>query len=235
MPEAAPLALVLLPGLDGTGLMFGPLLPFLEGFEARVLRYPAALSAYADCLAFARARLPADRPFLLLAESFSGPIALALAAEAPPGLAGVALCATFARNPRPGLAWAAPLLRALPPLRLPSILIRLLLLGRGTPGPLEGLIRTLRSEVPAATLKGRLLAVLALDPAPRLAPLRVPALALRARRDRLVPPAATRWMETRLPGLEVLVLEGPHWLLQARPEACARALRAFAEGLRKDP
>ena len=99
-----PPALVLLPGMDGTGLMFGPILPFLEGLDPRVVRYPAELTSYPDCLAFARAQLPLDRPFLLLGESFSGPIAIALAAERPEGLQGLVLCVTFARNPSPGLA-----------------------------------------------------------------------------------------------------------------------------------
>ncbi|MDR3685024.1 MAG: alpha/beta hydrolase, partial [Geothrix sp.] len=185
---------------------------------------------YSDCLAFARTRLPAGRPFLLLGESFSGPVAMALAAEGPAGLLGLVLCGTFARNPRPGLAWTAPLLRALPPLRLPLALIRLLLLGRWATETLEKRVRDLRGQVPAATLKGRLLAVLAADHTALLARVQVPAMALHARQDRLVPPAATRWLEAHRPGLETVTLEGPHWLLQARPEACAQVLRAFAEG-----
>ena len=40
---------------------------------------------------------------VLLAESFSGPIAIRVAADPPPGLAGVILCGTFAKNPFPWL------------------------------------------------------------------------------------------------------------------------------------
>jgi len=220
--------LVLLPGLDGTGLMFEPLLPFLEGLEPLVLRYPAELTSYAECLAFARAQLPADRPFLLLGESFSGPVAIALAAEAPAGLRGLVLCGSFARNPRPALAWTAPFLRALPPARLPPLLLRFLLFGKWHTPALTGLARTMFPQAPAATLKARLLAVLALDHTALLARIRVPVLALCASRDRLVPRAAIRWLRAHLPGLETLTLEGPHWLLQARPQACAQALRDFA-------
>ena len=128
--------------MDGTGLMFEPILRFLDGFDPRVVRYPVGLTSYPDCVAFARAQLPVDRPFLLLGESFSGPIAIALAAERPEGLLGLVLCCTFARNPRPALAWTALLLRALPPARLSLPLLRYLLFGRwGTealtpsPGP----------------------------------------------------------------------------------------------------
>ena len=83
-------------------------------------------------------------------------------------------------------------------------------------------------QVPTATLKARLLAVLAVDHTALLAGIQVPTLALCASQDRLVPPAATRWIQARLPALEITTLEGPHWLLQTRPEACAQAIRAFA-------
>lgn len=228
MPDTPPPALVLLPGMDGTGLMFEPILPFLDGFVPRVVRYPAGLTSYPDCVAYARAQLPIDRPFLLLGESFSGPIAIALAAEWPEGLLGLVLCCTFARNPRPALAWTALLLRPLPPQRLSLLLLRYLLFGRWHTEALTRLALTMFPQVPTATLKARLLAVLAVDHTALLAGIPVPTLALCASQDRLVPPAATRWIQARLPALEVTTLEGPHWLLQTRPEACAQALRAFA-------
>lgn len=225
-PQALPL-LVLLPGLDGTGRMFGPFVKALGGWEAQVVRYPPALVSYPACLHFARTQLPKDRPFLLLGESFSGPVAMALAAEHPPGLVALALCGTFARNPRPGLAWTAPLLRLLPARRPPLALIRFLLLGRWATPPLLELVRALGAEVAPATLKARLGAVLAVDHTPLLAHLRVPALALVAAQDRLVPRAASAWLRAHRPDLDVARLQGPHWLLQARPEAAVQVLRAF--------
>jgi pimeloyl-ACP methyl ester carboxylesterase len=221
------LTLVLLPGMDGTGLMFGPLLPFLDGLEPRVVRYPAELTSYPDCQAFALAQLPRDRPFFLLGESFSGPIALALAAGRPEGLLGLVLCVTFARNPRPDLAWTAPLLRSLPPQRMPPFLLKHLLFGRWHTKALTHLALTMFPQAPPATLKARLLAVLAVDHTPLLARIQVPVLALRASQDRLVPPSATRLLQAHLPDLELIALEGPHWLLETRPEACAQAIQAF--------
>jgi pimeloyl-ACP methyl ester carboxylesterase len=213
--------------MDGTGIMFEPFLRALSGFETRVVRYPVALMAYSDCVTFARTQLPVDRPFLLLGESFSGPIAIALAAERPASLAGLVLCGTFARNPRPGLAWAASILRALPPMRLPLAIIRLLLLGRWSTEALLELVRSMRLNLPAATLKGRLLAVLAVDHTPLLARIQVPILALCASHDRLVPKEATAWLRAHWADLDIVTLQGPHWLLQTRPEACAQAVQAF--------
>jgi pimeloyl-ACP methyl ester carboxylesterase len=228
MSAMPPPILVLLPGLDGTGIMFEPFLQVLDGFDTKVVRYPVALTSYPDCVAFARARLPVDRTFLLLGESFSGPVAIALAAERPAGLAGLVLCGAFARNPRPALAWTAPLLRALPSSPLPLPLLRWLLLDRWASGPLAALVRTMLPQVPVATLKARLLAVLAVDHTPRLSQIQVPILALCASQDRLVPKEAPDWIRANSP-LDIVTLQGPHWLLQTRPEACAQAIRDFLE------
>ena len=226
--EERPL-LVLLPGMDGTGRMFGPFLAALPEVDAQVVRYPEALVSYAACTHFARTQLPKDRPYLLLGESFSGPVALALAAERPEGLQALILCGTFAKNPRPGLAWTAALLRMLPARRLPRWLLRRLLMGPWATGPLLALAQTLQAELPPATLKARLLSVLAVDQTPLLGRIQVPTLALEADADRLVPPAATHWLRAHLPNLDLHRLHGPHWLLQTRPEAAAGALRGFLE------
>ena len=93
--------LILLPGMDGTGELFGPFLNALRNrFNAQVIRYPTDLAlGYQELSTFVRNALPVDEPYVFLAESFSGPIAIAIAAEAPPSSRGSILCCTFARNP----------------------------------------------------------------------------------------------------------------------------------------
>ncbi len=227
MSAPPPPLLVLLPGMDGTGLMFAPFLAVLAGFEARVVRYPPDLTTYRACIDFARPHLPTDRPFLLLGESFSGPVAVALAAERPKGLMGVVLCSTFVRNPRPRLAWLAPLLRLLPPFRLPLPLLRRLLLGGRASEALSQLVTTMLPQVPPHTLKERLLAVKAVDHTSLLAQIPRPVLALVAARDRLVPQKAVAWMRAHRTQLDLATIDGPHWLLQTRPEACLQAIQRF--------
>src|SRR5581483_8651961 len=97
--------IVLLPGMDGTGLLFQPWIAAKpDGFDVQVIDYPVdAELGYEDLWPLVRARLPQNRPYFLLAESFSGPLGVMLAAEAPPGLRGLMLCCTFAKNPRPSL------------------------------------------------------------------------------------------------------------------------------------
>jgi hypothetical protein len=69
---------ILLPGFDGTGTLFAPFLRALPpGIEPVVVTYPADRNPSADELVgFVLKRLPESEPFVLIAESFSGPIAL---------------------------------------------------------------------------------------------------------------------------------------------------------------
>ena len=227
--------LLLLPGMDGSGVMFEPLIQAL-GSEVvtQVVRYPAALTSYPGCTHFVQAQLPRDRPFVLLGESFSGPVAIALAAEQPRGLVGLVLCSTFVRNPHPGLAWLAPLLALLPARRLPLRLIQFLLLGRWATEPLMNRVKPMMEGVPAATMKARLLSVVAVDDTALLGHIQVPVLALCASHDRVVPNTAAKWISAHLPALEIVILNGPHWLLQARPAAATQALKAFLDRLPRE-
>ena len=74
--------LVLLPGLDGTGALFRRFARALpEGLTSQAVHYPAHDPAdYDDLLPRVRLQLP-QAPFVLLGESFSGPLAIRLAAE----------------------------------------------------------------------------------------------------------------------------------------------------------
>src|SRR5262249_61571198 len=99
------------------------------GIEPHVVCYPAHRAlGYAELTALARAALPPDRPYVLLGESFSGPIAISIAAASPPQLVGLVLCGTFARNPHPVLGSLRSLLPLLPlglvPMRLIGFFMR---------------------------------------------------------------------------------------------------------------
>lgn len=108
--------------MDGTGELFAPFIAALgDEFEVRVVRYPGDhCGGFEGLEQIARAAIPGDRPYVLLGESFSGPIAISIAASAPGELKGLVLCCTFARNPRPGLAALKPFVRAVPFKALPA-------------------------------------------------------------------------------------------------------------------
>ena len=100
---------MLLPGLDGTGKLLRALCETLKDrINTEVIAYPTNQAlGYDELTQFVADRLP-SQPFVLLGESFSGPIAIRLAAKPPAGLKGLILCGTFGKNPYPWLGWAAP-------------------------------------------------------------------------------------------------------------------------------
>ncbi len=227
--------LVLLPGLDGTGDFFQPLLESLgTQVRTRVVRYPVDGGRdYATCMELARAALPTDEPYVLLGESFSGPIAIELAAQAPTGLVGIILCASFACNPRPRLSFIRPLLPYMPlhGSRSSVAFSRFLVLGRWiTPAIRELHLKILRS-VPAATLQARILAVADCDARAALERVRLPILCLAARHDRLIPRSATRAIQKHSATARVVVLDAPHCLLQCVPGEAVRQIREFLQKL----
>src|SRR5207249_6130409 len=77
--------IILLPGMDGSGSLFEDFIASLPpDVEAMVVKYPPDRALdYAELEALARAALPIQGSFLLVGESFSGPVAVALAASSP--------------------------------------------------------------------------------------------------------------------------------------------------------
>jgi pimeloyl-ACP methyl ester carboxylesterase len=50
---------------------------------------------------------------------------------------------------------------------------------------------------------------------------------LRARHDRVISPAAARWILRAQPGAQLSEVDGPHLLLQTRPTECAAVVLQF--------
>lgn len=227
--------LVLLPGMDGTGDLFQPLLDALDsGIQVQVVRYPEAECwSYERLLAYVLGLLPSDRPFVLLGESFSGPIAIRLAALAPRHLQGLILCCTFARNPRPGLSCLRRLLPWAPLTRMPSILLSAAILGPWASPELRHLLSQAVARVHPSVMLARARAVLTVDVTNDLALLRLPCLCLQASADRLVPGREAQHIAELLPATQLRVLTGPHGLLQAVPVESAEALLAFIRQIAK--
>jgi pimeloyl-[acyl-carrier protein] methyl ester esterase len=221
---------VLLPGLDGTSTMLDGFCFELrkQGVAAWALAYPPDQPlGYSDLEAFVRPQLPKDRPFVLLGESFSGPLAIRIASDPPLGLTGLVLSTTFARSPVPLLRPLAGMTR-LAPARLPSSLLYWWLLGRWATPELERALQSALRRVSPATLRARAAAALRVDVADLLHRVQVPVLCLRASHDRLLPASATRTLLKSLRACQVIHVEGPHLLLQTATKTCATAVAAFA-------
>lgn len=216
---------MLLPGMDGTGELFAPFAAALGGeFEVRTVRYPGDhCGGYDELEPFARAAIPPDRPYVLLGESFSGPLAMSIAASAPGQLQGLVLCCTFARSPRPWLAHLKPVLGVLPVKALPAGLL--------VDAQLRQPFHAALSQVTAAALRARMRAVLAIDVCDRLAACEVPILCLRARHDRLVPRAASHLVTQLKPATTLAEFDAPHFLLQTLPVQAAQEVADFVRSV----
>lgn len=227
-------SVVMLPGLDGTGLVFGPFRDCLGDLvSAEPVSYPIDRPmTFEEHVDFARRQLPFDRPFVLLAESFSGPIGLQLLVDPPANLLGAIFVASFVRYPRPFLVDAARHLPQALLLKLfaTSPVSRFFCLG-GAPAEAVRLFRRALRSVPLQVLSGRLQIIATLPPPPACAFSR-PALYLQPRHDRLVPPRAVEAIQECLPQLRVETMAGPHMILLAKPEVGARLVNAFISGLR---
>jgi pimeloyl-ACP methyl ester carboxylesterase len=233
--------LVLLPGLDGTGELFAPFVQALrvstgdQGVETEVIVYPPDQAmSYAEHEAWARERLPRDEQFVLLAESFSGPVGIAIAASAPSNLKGLILCATFASNPLPLFGPLSRVVTALPSVRIPPALFEPFLYAGQASAEVRRLYSKAMAKVSPRTLQARVAAILAVDHSARLRRIEVPILYLQAKRDRLIPRSAFSKMQRLRQDIGLIEFDAPHFLLQTQPQPCAGAVIRFIRSVQTD-
>lgn len=221
--------LVVLPGLDGTGARIAEFVRTMaQTVDVRLVTYPLDVPLrYGELEALVRAALPADRRFILLGESFSGPLAIRIAADPPPGLAGVILCSTFAKNPFPWARPARALAVRLPIKSLPRWLRAPLSWNSLNPRASPPRSQRALSAVADAVVRCRIGEILDVDESECLARIELPVLVLFALRDRILPRASTRVLLRALRRAEVAEIDGPHLLLQSRPAECAVPILRF--------
>ena len=220
--------------MDGTGTLFDRLLRALPSeILPSVVRYPTQTNTSPDALlSMIEEGLPVAEPFVVLAESFSGPLALRLAARRPAGLRALVMVATFIRNPWPPLlaklSWALGALLALP---MPRRVVELLLVGQDSPADLvsevSAAIRAVRPSVLASWLRQ----VLSVDVSEEARRCPVPILYLKATGDRLVAARAERVLRAVKSELVTVSIDAPHLLLQRRPVEASDAILRFIREL----
>jgi pimeloyl-ACP methyl ester carboxylesterase len=220
-----PLSL-LLPGLDGTGELFERFVAAASrDWPVRIVPLPSdrprGYHDLAECLLPA---LPTER-FALIAESFSGPLAILLANRCPQ-IYAVVLAASFARAPIPrAFARLAGLAGRLQP---PAWALRVFMTG-GDPV----LTESVRRVLPAAgrdVIGGRIAAVSSVDVTSELQRVRQPLLVLRGARDRLIHARAAETIRALKPAATLVDLDGAHLLLQTTPNECWAAIQPFLRG-----
>jgi pimeloyl-[acyl-carrier protein] methyl ester esterase len=195
-----------------------------SAFPLRVQSLPSdRLRAYSDLVDALLPLLPPE-PFALIAESFSGPLAILLANRCPQACA-VVLCATFIRPPLPKLLARFPdFFWQKPP---PLLLLRHIMTG-GDHG-LACAVHDTVAPLDAVVLRARVAAALTTDVTEDLRRLTQPLLYLRAERDRLISARCADAVRTARPSAQISSVDGPHLILQARPDESWRLIAPFLE------
>jgi pimeloyl-[acyl-carrier protein] methyl ester esterase len=215
-----------MPGLDGTGKLFAPIIPLLEQhFELSIVTYPN-LDSFADYIDCARNQLPETPGFSLLAESFSGPVALALMAQQPGQIGPSVLSTTFVRSPLAALTRMANYvpeqvfsIGALSEFCLDVYDIEDEDFSETQPLPLN-----VMEQLDGVLLKQRISVLSRIDISALLPDIEVPILYLRAVQDRIVAESDAQMIQNYLPDVERVDIDAPHLLLQTRPQQCAELI-----------
>ena len=231
MPSAVP-KLVLLPGMDGTGELFSDFIKALpQSFETEIVRYPPnqCLTA-SELLHLLESNGCGSEPFVVVAESFSSPLAFQWAATRPSNLRGLVICAGFATTPIRGPLRA--ILRLLSRfcflITPPASAIKLLLVGRDAPASLVVAVRSAISSVRPEVLSRRLRIVLTCDARSELKNVTVPMLFIQPGQDRLVGSDRLEEMQRIRPSALAESVSGPHLFIQREPEKAAELVAKFA-------
>lgn len=218
--------IVLLPGLDGTGMLFKPFIESLPSdCEPLILSYPLNKKmSYKALAAFVMEQLPVNEDYILVAESFSGPVAYDIALHKPVNLKSVIFVASFLSNPRPFILKMFSLfpLGFLLLFPIPKFIIKLFLLGAGASESLIYLFKENIKKVPAKILTYRLSEIAKLPNEHQ--PCSMRAIYIQATNDKLVPSNCVDLYKRAMENLRVVHVEGPHFLLQANPVKCAEII-----------
>lgn len=224
--------LLMLPGLDGTEILFGPLIAHLpDWIEPVVVEYPQSGSnTYEEMIAFVDEKAATFGSFATLGNSFGGPLALMLAARRPSQVTAVILAASFVTPPRP--EWAR--LRRLVSTPVIGALRTFRRVRYWVPGFAEDDLRRAKAElwrrVGARVLAARSRAVLSVDVRSELERCRARLMYLAHLSDTVVPRRCADEVSQLAPSTHVVEVEGSHLGLFTHPAPSAACLAEFLAG-----
>lgn len=224
--------LVLLPGLHGTQQLFQPFVEQLGVVvDTQVISYPVDMKMdYQQLQEHIEAQLP-DQDFILLGESFSGPLVYQIALNYPVHLKAVIFVASFLNNPRPRLLnpvsiGLAQLLLRLP---IPALTIKTWLTGPVVNDQIVVMCKRVLVTLPPDLLAFRLTEISKISGERPICT--IPALYIRALHDKLVPGSCLDSLRKVFTNLEIINQDSGHFVLQTQPKACAKIIIDFVDRL----
>jgi len=221
--------------MDGTGELFAPLLEALPGVKTTVVTYPRGhCLGWEELVQIVEDSIPNEEPVMLVAESFSGPVAIKLASRKSRDIKALVLCCSFASNPLPRWLGFLPLPR-LAFQMMPRFAIRRFLAGPASSDDLVEAIRKCVKSVSPRVLANRARMIRQVDVRMEWKAMDIPLLCLSGRQDRILSSRVADEMESLQPDASYVTLDGPHLLLQCAPRIAAAEIRKFSRATEKRP
>jgi pimeloyl-[acyl-carrier protein] methyl ester esterase len=224
--------LILLPGLDGTGILFKPFLAVASAdIEPHVVAYPTQVPlGYDDLLPLVQRALPTTEPFVLLGESFGGPLALHIAAQCPHNLRGLILAGSFISCPvRFSPRWSTALIHPLPFRAFTSLVKLKAKLGLYATPEHYSLSVSAISQVAPEVFAHRVREIIRVDATAELRACPSPILYLQGERDLVVPNFNLERMLKVRGDIRVARIASSHMILKTQPAAALQAIRKFID------
>ncbi len=214
--------LVVLPGMDGGADLSRECRRLLaEDFAVHAVEYPNEALSTAELGDLVLDSVDGLTAPVLIAESFSGPVAIETLRRQPERFAAAVLVCTFVVPPRSS-AWRAfvraPVFSRPPP----RWAIRRWMVGAEAPDASVDEVRAAIARVAPSVMAARVRSVLSVDARAALAEVTSPLLGIRARHDRLVDPKSCPEAHAEL---ETATIDAPHLALHTRPSECAAVIR----------
>lgn len=215
--------------MDGTGLLFREFARGLpDGVAAEVLSYPEdKYLTYTQLAQRVVSVLPANEPYVIIAESYSGPVAALLAAHPVGNLQAVVFVSSFISFPHDRIGrWIAKVLPVLLfRLRAPAWILRRRLLNSAATPELIAEMQNAVKRVSPEVLARRLREALNADFSEILKACTIRIVCLLPESDRVLGTRGLYGFLAARPDIEIVRIAGPHCLLQCAPDDSLAALQ----------
>lgn len=220
--------IVFLPGLNGTAGLFDPLLSVAsKEYDLMVISYPThQMKSYEQLTEYALEEIGSIKGrFVIVGESFSGPIAILLSAKRTDGLIGTVLVTTFASAPYFMFFKYLPLTLIFTLARF-FYRVRIKLSNTGKASILKSACIELQKVSPVV-LAARTRATLTVDVSKQLQLSRAPMVYFSAKYDVVVPKWNLKKILKIKPDTKVETFNSNHFLLQSVPQQAWEAIDKF--------
>ncbi len=216
--------LILLPGMDGTGQLFEPMINLLPvSIDTTVIPLSSLKEDDAKSQAYEIAKQFGEEPIMIFAESYSGLIAYQLCQISTLNIKHVFFAASFLARPSyiSKFSYLAPI-SILRFNLIPKFFLSWLFFGSLNRKDLVDLFLKSLRLVSDATLKKRLKYIANLgEPSNRI---HIPCTYLQATKDKLVSKKAVFQFQKVCANLQIKQLNGGHFIAQSNPKECVEAI-----------